>query len=56
MDNLFSYMDYRLAAGIEFTAAQILNITNLPWTEYHSANNGFYYTDNRIAKHTGLAY
>ena len=55
-DDLFSYMDYRLAAGIEFTAAQILNITNLPWTTYHYGTNGFYYTDNRSEKHTSPAY
>ena len=46
-DDLFSYMDYRLAAGIEYIAAQIQLIENLPWTNYQYGNSGFYYTDYR---------
>ena len=46
-DDLFSYMDHRLAAGIEFTAAQTQLIEGLPWTNYQYGTNGFYYTDSR---------
>ena len=46
-DDLFSYMDYRLAAGIEFVAGQTQLIENLPWTNYQYGTNGFYYTDPR---------
>ena len=46
-DDLFSYMDYRLAAGIEFVAGQTQLIENLPWTNYQYGTNGFYYTDSR---------
>ena len=46
-DDLFSYMDHRLAAGIEFIAAQTQLIENLPWTNYQYGTNGFYYTDSR---------
>ena len=46
-DDLFSYMDHRLAAGIEFIAAQTQLIENLPWTNYQYGTNGFYYTDYR---------
>ena len=40
-------MDHRLAAGIEFLAAQTQLIENLPWTNYQYGTNGFYYTDYR---------
>lgn len=46
-DDLFSYMDHRLAAGIEYLAAQCQSVSDLPWTNYHYANNGYYYSDNR---------
>ena len=46
-DDLFSYMDHRLAAGIEYLAAQSLSIEGLPWVDYKRADNGIYYTDSR---------
>ena len=46
-DDLFSYMDHRLAAGIEFVAGQTQLIENLPWTNYQYGTNGYYYTDSR---------
>lgn len=46
-DDLFSFMDNRLAAGIEFVAAQTQNIEGLPWTNYKYGSGGIYYTDNR---------
>lgn len=46
-DDLFSYMDYRLAAGIEYVAAQTQSVPNLPWTNYHYGSSGYYYTDSR---------
>ena len=47
-DDLFAYMDHRLAAGIEYTAAQTQNEANLPWTNYAYGNNGIYCTDGRV--------
>jgi len=52
-DDLFSYMNHRLAAGIEFLAAQTQLIQNLPWTNYQYGTNGFYYTDYRAYVMTG---
>ena len=46
-DDLFAYMNYRLAAGIEYVAAQTQSIEGLPWVNYHYASNGYYYTDSR---------
>ena len=46
-DDLFSYMDHRLAAGIEYVAAQSQNVEGLPWTNYHYYTDGFYITDSR---------
>ena len=46
-DDLFAYMDHRLAAGIEYVAAQSQNVGNLPWVNYHYATSGFFYTDSR---------
>lgn len=46
-DDLFSYMDHRLAAGIEYVAAQTQSVANLPWTNYIYATNGYYYHDYR---------
>ena len=54
-DDLFAYMDHRIAAGIEYVAAQTQNVEGLPWTNYHYANNGFYYTDSRSWLMTGPA-
>lgn len=46
-DDLFAYMNHRLAAGIEYVAAQCLSVQGLPWTNYIYGTNGYYYTDNR---------
>jgi len=46
-DDLFAYMNHRLAAGIEYVAAQCLSVEGLPWTDYIYGTNGFYYTDSR---------
>ena len=46
-DDLFSWMDHRIAAGIEYVAAQCQSIENLPWTNYHYYTNGYYWTDSR---------
>ncbi len=46
-DDLFSYMDHRIAAGIEYVAAQTQNVEGLPWTNYKYGTNGYYYTDSR---------
>ena len=54
-DDLFSYMDHRLAAGIEFIAAQCQGIQGLPWTNYHYATNGLHWSDPRAPIHTGPA-
>ena len=54
-DDLFAYMNHRLAAGIEYVAAQTQSIENLPWTNYHYGTNGYYYTDSRAWLMTGPA-
>ena len=54
-DDLYSYMDHRLAAGIEYVAAQCQSIDGLPWTNYHYGTNGYYYTDSRSWLMTGPA-
>ena len=46
-DDLFSYMDHRLAAGIEFLAAQTQLVDGLPWTNYMYGTNQFHYIDYR---------
>jgi hypothetical protein len=46
-DDFFSYMDHRLAAGIEYVAAQVLSTEGLPWTNYHYGSSGYYYSDSR---------
>lgn len=46
-DDLFAYMDNRLAAGIEYVAAQTQGIEGLPWTDYKYGTSGIYYTDSR---------
>lgn len=57
-DDLFAFMDHRLAAGIEFTAACTdtlkagIHRGDLPFTEYLVANNGIYYHDARVGRHT----
>lgn len=52
-NDLFAYMDHRLAAGIEYIAAQVLGIDGLPWTNYIYGTNGLYYTDSRCWTMTG---
>ncbi len=54
-DDLFAYMDHRLAAGLEYVAAQTQSISDLPWTNYHVASSGYYYSDSRAALHTAPA-
>ena len=46
-DDLFAYMNHRLAAGIEYVAAQTQSVEKLPWTNYHYGTNGLYYSDGR---------
>lgn len=46
-NDLFDFMDHRLAAGIEFVAAQAMSVSGLPWTAYTYGTNGIYYTDSR---------
>jgi len=46
-DDLFAYMNHRLAAGIEYIAAQTLGVEGLPWVNYQYGQSGFYYTDYR---------
>ncbi|MBR0275503.1 MAG: alginate lyase family protein [Prevotella sp.] len=46
-DDLFAYMDHRLAAGIEYLAAQTQSAQGLPWTDYMYGTNGYYYSDSR---------
>ena len=46
-DDLFAYMDHRLASGIEYLAAQTQSIANLPWTNYMWGSSGYYYSDGR---------
>lgn len=54
-DDLFAYMDNRLAAGVEYIAAQTQSVQNLPWTNYHYATSGFYYSDSRSQLQTAPA-
>lgn len=54
-DDLFSYMDHRLAAGIEFMAGQILSVANMPWTNYQYTSSGYSFTDSRAPIQTGYA-
>ncbi|MCH5174262.1 MAG: alginate lyase family protein [Prevotellaceae bacterium] len=46
-DDLFSYMNHRLAAGIEYVAAQTQSVQGLPWVNYGYINNGYYISDGR---------
>ena len=46
-DDLFAYMDHRLAAGIEYVAAQTQSVEGLPWTPYLYITNGYAFTDTR---------
>mgnify|MGYP002855431188 CR=1 FL=1 len=54
-DDLFAYMDHRLAAGIEFVAAQQKDVSDLPWTTYHYADNGLAWWDSRSWQQTTYA-
>ncbi len=46
-NDLYAYMDNRLAAGIEYVAAQTQSVAGLPWTNYSYGSSGIYYTDSR---------
>ena len=46
-DDLFSYMDNRMAAGIEFVAACTQDVKDLPWTPYKYADKGIAWWDSR---------
>ena len=46
-DDLFAYLDHRLASGIEYVAAQTQSVSGLPWTDYMYGTNGIYYSDSR---------
>lgn len=46
-DDLFAYMNHRLASGIEYVAAQTQSVEGLPWTNYMYGTNGLYYSDGR---------
>lgn len=46
-DDLFSYMNHRLAAGIEFVAAQTLSVEGLPWTNLMYVEKGLNGYDGR---------
>ena len=46
-DDLYAYMNHRLAAGIEYVAAQTQSVEGLPWTPYLYITNGYAYTDSR---------
>ncbi len=46
-DDLFAYMDHRLAAGIEYVAAQTQSVAGLPWTPYLYISSGYAYSDGR---------
>lgn len=54
-DDLYAYMDHRLASGIEYVAAQTQRVEGLPWTYYMYGTNGLYYTDGRAWLMTGPA-
>lgn len=51
-DDLFAFMDHRLAAGIEYTAACTQSVANLPWTDYLYVSSGYAATDSRAWKMT----
>ena len=46
-DDLFAFMNHRLAAGIEYVAAQNQSVQGLPWVNYGYINNGYYISDGR---------
>jgi len=54
-DDLFAYLDHRLASGIEFVAAQTQSVEGLPWTNYMYGSNGYFYSDGRAWLMTGPA-
>lgn len=54
-DDLFAFMDHRLAAGIEFVAACSQNVENLPWVRYQYVNTGIAWTDARCPIQEGPA-
>lgn len=46
-DDLYSYMEHRLAAGVEYIAAQSQNVKSLPWYNYGHISKGYYISDSR---------
>ena len=46
-DDLFAFMNHRLAAGIEYVAAQNQSVQGLPWVNYGYISNGYYISDGR---------
>ena len=54
-DDLFSYMDNRMAAGIEYVAACMQGASGLPWTNYHYADKGIAWWDSRAWLQTSYA-
>lgn len=54
-DDLFAYMNHRLAAGTEYLAAQTQSVEGLPWVDYHYYTNGLHYSDSRSWLMTGPA-
>ena len=46
-DDLFAYMNHRLAAGIEYLAAQTQSVSDLPWVNYQYGSSGYAYSDSR---------
>ena len=54
-DDLFAFMDHRLAAGIEYVAACSQNVENLPWVRYQYVSTGIAWTDSRCPIQEGPA-
>ena len=54
-DDLFAYMDHRLASGIEYLAAQTESVEELPWTEYVYQTNALAWWSGRCWTMTGPA-
>ena len=52
-DDLFAYMDHRLAAGIEFVAAQTQSVEGLPWRDMTYSGSNYSPWDSRQWKMTG---
>ncbi len=53
-NDLYHFMNHRLAAGIEWTAAyNNALLDDLPWTPFHYYSNAYYWTDSRSWLMTG---